>query len=134
MLLLLPSLLSFPATLKLQSSSVLPTQSNSPLQFPSLLHWTNTGTHRWRRYAAAGGDVDAFTANSGYLFDLSTSEADSLSEYSISTIAAIYRRKPLVVVRRLFQIGTTFGKWFGLRYIDGLMERSDEMFEVRILP
>ncbi|XVE60855.1 hypothetical protein DITRI_Ditri05aG0160400 [Diplodiscus trichospermus] len=76
-------------------------------------------------------DVDAFTKKSGYLFDLSAMEAESLIDYSPSRIAAIYRRKPLILLRRLIQIGTTFGKWFGLRYIDNLMERSDQMFKVR---
>lgn len=83
------------------------------------------------RCAAAGdGDGDTFTAKSGYLFELSATEADSLAEYSVSKIAAIYYRKPLVVARRLFQTGLAFGKWFGLRYVDGLLERSDDMFQV----
>ncbi|KAF3445342.1 hypothetical protein FNV43_RR10518 [Rhamnella rubrinervis] len=60
-----------------------------------------------------------------------SSDADSLVDYDVSKIAAIYRLKPFLLVRRLFQIGTTFGKWFALRYVDRLMERSDQMFEVR---
>jgi aarF domain-containing kinase len=48
-------------------------------------------------------------------------------------IAAIYRRKPLVLIRRLVQIGTTFGRWFGLRYLDRVMERSDQMFKVSLI-
>ncbi|GAU42055.1 hypothetical protein TSUD_288560 [Trifolium subterraneum] len=74
---------------------------------------------------------DSFTAKSGYLFELSAIEADSLSEYNISKIAAIYFRKPIVVARRLFQTGFAFGKWFGLRYLDNRFDRSDDMFEVR---
>ena len=77
-------------------------------------------------------EVDAFTEKSGYLFELSALEAESLLDYSPSRIAAIYRRKPLILLRRLIQIGTTFGKWFGVRYIDNLMERSDQMFKVTI--
>ncbi|KAF3445345.1 hypothetical protein FNV43_RR10521 [Rhamnella rubrinervis] len=80
---------------------------------------------------SSGDDVDTFTQKSGYLFELSSSDADSLADYDVSKIAAIYRRKPFILVRRLFQIGTTFGKWFALRYVDRLMERSDQMFEVR---
>ncbi|XP_062098319.1 uncharacterized aarF domain-containing protein kinase At1g71810, chloroplastic isoform X2 [Humulus lupulus] len=83
------------------------------------------------RPASASGDVDAFTEKSGYLFELSVSEADSLAAYDISKIADIFKRRPFLVARRLFQIGTTFGKWFALRYVDSLMERSDQMFEVR---
>ncbi|XP_039053656.1 uncharacterized aarF domain-containing protein kinase At1g71810, chloroplastic isoform X2 [Hibiscus syriacus] len=81
--------------------------------------------------AAAGLDVDSFTKKSGYLFRLSALEAQSLIDYSPSRIAAIYRRKPLILLARLIQIATTFGKWFGDRYIDNLMERSDQMFKVR---
>ncbi|KAM5562115.1 hypothetical protein ABKV19_017368 [Rosa sericea] len=76
-------------------------------------------------------DIDSFTAKSGYLFELSASEANSLADYDISIIGAIYRRKPLVVFRRLLQIALTFGYWFALRFIDAQMERSDQMFEVR---
>ncbi|XVF63217.1 hypothetical protein PTKIN_Ptkin09bG0070000 [Pterospermum kingtungense] len=81
--------------------------------------------------ATSRPELDAFTKKSGYLFDLSAVEAESLIEYSPSRIAAIYRRRPLILLRRLFQVGTTFGKWFGDRYIDNLMERSDKMFKVR---
>ncbi|OMO79295.1 hypothetical protein COLO4_24477 [Corchorus olitorius] len=76
-------------------------------------------------------DLDAFTQKSGYLFELSALEAESLTDYSPSRVAAIYRRKPLVLLRRLIQIGTTFGKWFGDRYVDNLKEQSDQMFKVR---
>ncbi|CAK9174185.1 unnamed protein product [Ilex paraguariensis] len=80
---------------------------------------------------ATSGDIDAFTEYSGYLFELSTSVADSLVEYNISKISSIYRKKPLILLRRLLQIGTTLGKWFALRYIDSVTERSELMFEVR---
>ena len=80
-----------------------------------------------RRKAA---DFDSFTERSGYLFDLTASEADSLTEYGVSKIAAVYRRKPLILFRRLYQIGTTFGKWFALRYLDRVYDRSDLMFQV----
>ncbi|KAF5467681.1 hypothetical protein F2P56_011912 [Juglans regia] len=90
-----------------------------------------TVARRTLRCAAGNGDVDAFTKRSGYLFKLTAFEADSLADYNVSKIAAVYRRKPLVLFRRLFQIGTTFGKWFALRYLDRVMEKSDLMFEVR---
>lgn len=77
------------------------------------------------------GDVDTFTKYSGYLFDVGSSEADSPTEYDVSSIWAFYRKRPLILIRRLFQIATTLGKWLGLRYIDVLTERSDEMFEVK---
>lgn len=75
-------------------------------------------------------DFDSFTERSGYLFDLTVPEADSLTEYSVSKIAAVYRRKPLILFRRLFQTGTTFGKWFALRYLDRVYDRPDLMFQV----
>lgn len=54
-----------------------------------------------------------------------------MTEYNIKKINAFYRDKPLVVLRRLFQIGTTLGKWVGLRYLDSINDRSEEMFKVR---
>ncbi|XP_074264409.1 putative aarF domain-containing protein kinase At1g71810, chloroplastic isoform X1 [Silene latifolia] len=80
---------------------------------------------------SSSNDVDTFTQNSGYLFQLTESEAESLSEYDIAKIGSIYRKKPFILVRRLIQIVTTLGKWFGLRYVDGLMDRADSMFEIR---
>lgn len=88
--------------------------------------------HRLRRNASpATGDVDLFTENSGYLFRLSGSEAESLAEYDIAMIGAVYRKKPLILARRLVQIGARFGRWFALRYIDVVMERADATFKVR---
>ncbi|KAH6778226.1 Protein kinase superfamily protein [Perilla frutescens var. hirtella] len=80
---------------------------------------------------AASNEVDTFTQYSGYLFELSSSEAESLNEYKISKIAAIYQKKPLILLRRLFQTATTLGRWFALRYYDRITERADAMFEVR---
>ncbi|KAL5560070.1 hypothetical protein UlMin_036281 [Ulmus minor] len=114
-----PSLPFFPATRnpnRFPHVSLSPAPTRSPPSFLS---------------PAAGQDVDSFTAKSGYLFELSVTEADSLADYDVAKIAAIFRRKPFLLARRLLQIGSTFGKWFALRYIDSLMERSDQMFEVR---
>ncbi|KAK9110592.1 hypothetical protein Sjap_018652 [Stephania japonica] len=74
-------------------------------------------------------DVDTFTKYSGYVFESGNLEADALMEYNVGKIAAIYRTKQVLLLRRILQIGTAFGRWFALRYIDGAMERSDEMFK-----
>ncbi|KAJ4951450.1 hypothetical protein NE237_028282 [Protea cynaroides] len=86
---------------------------------------------RYRPVSAAARDEDTFTKYSGYIFELGKSEADELTEYNLSKIGAIYRKKPIIVLRRLIQIGNTLGRWFVLRYLDSLMEQSDLMFEVR---
>lgn len=120
-----PSLSSF--------HSLIPTtnHSNSSLHFPPHNIRNQFSSRRCSVRCAAGSDNgDSFTAKSGYLFELSATEADSLADYSISEIAAIYFRKPLVVARRLFQTGTAFGKWFGLRYLDARFDRADDMFQV----
>ncbi|KAH9692022.1 putative aarF domain-containing protein kinase [Citrus sinensis] len=83
------------------------------------------------RVSATRDDVDAFTEKSSYLFKLSSTDADSIVEYDLRKIASVYRRKPLILLRRVFQVGTTFGWWFGSRFVDELMERSDQMFPVR---
>ncbi|EOA33702.1 hypothetical protein CARUB_v10019887mg [Capsella rubella] len=81
--------------------------------------------------SATSRDVDTFTSKSGYLFSLSADEADSLSEYNFLRIDGMYKRKPLILLRRLAQIGTTFGYWFGLRLADEALDRSEQMFKVR---
>ncbi|KAG5108757.1 hypothetical protein JHK84_045664 [Glycine max] len=114
---------------------LLPVLSLSP-SFPSLasnryLQFRPRRSRRVVRCAAPDSGGDEFTAKSGYLFELSATEADSLGEYRIPKIAAVYSRKPLLVARRLVQTGVAFGKWFGLRYIDTLLDRSESMFQVR---
>ncbi|RWW24032.1 hypothetical protein GW17_00011696, partial [Ensete ventricosum] len=79
---------------------------------------------------ASSDDVDAFTKYSGYLFEGGASaEAEFLDAYDLPLITAIYRRKPLLVLRRFIQISATFGRWFAVRYLDSVSDRSDEMFK-----
>ncbi|KAG4943674.1 hypothetical protein JHK85_048320 [Glycine max] len=87
-------------------------------------------TSRVVRCAAAESGDDEFTAKSGYLFELSVTKADSLGEYQIPKITVVCSRKPLLVARRLVQTSIAFGKWFSLRYIDTLLDRSESMFQV----
>ncbi|KAF7127425.1 hypothetical protein RHSIM_Rhsim11G0089800 [Rhododendron simsii] len=107
-----------------------------PPPFPA--NYSNSGRRGIRRSrilppapASGSREVDTFTEYSGYLFGLSTSEADSLTDYDISRIFAIYRKKPLVVLRRVVQVGATLGKWFAQRYLDTVADQSERMFEVR---
>ncbi|KAG4921566.1 hypothetical protein JHK86_050379 [Glycine max] len=114
---------------------LLPMLSLSP-SFPSLasnryLQFRPRRSRRVFRCAAAESGDDEFTAKSGYLFELSVTKADSLGEYQIPKIAAVCSRKPLLVARRLVQTSIAFGKWFGLRYIDTLLDRSESMFQDR---
>jgi aarF domain-containing kinase len=84
-------------------------------------------------------EEDAFTRSSGYLFEEGLSaEGELPTAYDISGIAAVYRRRPLLVLRRSLQIGASFGRWFALRYLDSVNECADDMFEVggppRLMP
>lgn len=76
-------------------------------------------------------DTDTFSKYSGYVFEVGTLEAELLDNYDPDKIALIYRKRPLLLLRRLLQIVSTFGRWFGLRYIDGVLRRSDSMFKER---
>ncbi|XP_066349649.1 uncharacterized aarF domain-containing protein kinase At1g71810, chloroplastic-like isoform X2 [Miscanthus floridulus] len=77
-------------------------------------------------------DEDAFTRCSGYLFEEgAATESELPTAYDLPGIAAVYRRRPLLVLRRSLQIGTSFGQWFALRYLDRVNERADDMFELR---
>ncbi|KAG2569145.1 uncharacterized aarF domain-containing protein kinase At1g71810, chloroplastic-like [Panicum virgatum] len=81
---------------------------------------------------AVNSDEDAFTRCSGYLFEEgAATESELPSAYVLPGIAAVYRRRPLLVLRRSLQIGTSFGWWFALRYLDRVNERADDMFELR---
>uniref|UniRef100_A0A0E0KVU0 ABC1 atypical kinase-like domain-containing protein n=1 Tax=Oryza punctata TaxID=4537 RepID=A0A0E0KVU0_ORYPU len=83
-------------------------------------------------YSVGNSDEDAFTMCSGYLFEEgATTEGELPTAYDLAAIGAVYRRRPLLVVRRALQIGTSFGRWFALRYLDRVNERSDDMFEIR---
>ncbi|XP_062184226.1 uncharacterized aarF domain-containing protein kinase At1g71810, chloroplastic isoform X2 [Phragmites australis] len=81
---------------------------------------------------AVNSDEDAFTRCSGYLFEEGVAtEVELPTAYDLPGIAAVYRRRPFLVLRRSLQIGTSFGRWFALRYLDRVNERSDDMFELR---
>lgn len=81
---------------------------------------------------AVSSDEDAFTRCSGYLFEEGAAVESKLpTAYDLASIAAVYRRRPLLVLRRSLQIGTSFGRWFALRYLDRVNERADDMFELR---
>ncbi|KAL5213818.1 hypothetical protein ABZP36_002970 [Zizania latifolia] len=83
-------------------------------------------------YGVVNADDDAFTRCSGYLFEEgAATERELPTAYDVRVIGAVYRRRPLLVLRRSLQIGTSFGRWFALRYLDRVNERSDDMFEVR---
>ncbi|KAJ1273082.1 hypothetical protein BS78_06G252900 [Paspalum vaginatum] len=81
---------------------------------------------------AVSSDEDAFTRCSGYLFEEgAATESELPTAYDLPGIAAVYRRRPLLVLRRSLQIGTSFGRWFAMRYFDRVNERTDDMFELR---
>ncbi|KAG8066429.1 hypothetical protein GUJ93_ZPchr0004g38148 [Zizania palustris] len=83
-------------------------------------------------YGVVNADEDAFTRCSGYLFEEgAATERELPTAYDVRVIGAVYRRRPLLVLRRSLQIGTSFGRWFALRYLDRVNERSDGMFEIR---
>ncbi|KAF9603979.1 hypothetical protein IFM89_039333 [Coptis chinensis] len=111
---------------------ILPLQFSSTLKsnFSSIYHFKCT--RNLTISAIKAREIDTFTKYSGYVFEnQSNSEADALLEYNVSKISAIYRKRPVLLVRRLLQISTSLGRWFFLRYIDSLMQKSDQLFKVR---
>lgn len=125
--LLLPSSL-FPSRLK---PYVLPKSLPRGRPWRSLLHLPPWNLATAPSPAVVSEDVDAFTKYSGYLFEGgASSEAEFLRSYDFPSVAAIYRRKPFLVLRRFLQISVAFGRWFAERYFDSVSDRSDEMFKV----
>lgn len=76
-------------------------------------------------------ELDTFSRFSGYIAEAATSEAEQLNAYDASRIAAIYRRRPFLLGRRILQITVTLGRWASLRYLDSLLGRSASMFKKR---
>lgn len=73
---------------------------------------------------------DTFSQYSGYIAEASLEEADQLDEYNADKIAAVFKRRPFLLARRLTQIAGTLGWWAAVRYIDVLLGRSDTNFKV----
>lgn len=73
---------------------------------------------------------DTFSQYSGYIAEASLEEADQLDEYNAEKIAAVFKRRPFLLARRLIQIAGTLGWWAAVRYIDVLLGRSDTNFKV----
>ena len=73
---------------------------------------------------------DTFSQYSGYIAEASLEEADQLDEYNAEKIAAVFKRRPFLLARRLTQIAGTLGWWAAVRYIDVLLGRSDTNFKV----
>ncbi|KAI3978451.1 hypothetical protein MKX01_015626 [Papaver californicum] len=138
-ILLPPSSPTFPANFKLL---------RSPKSTPQLILLESNhfifisrripSIHRFRSsknppISAVNQDVDTFTKYSGYIFDENNdnSEAEIILEYNPSKISSIYRKKPFLLLRRLLQVSSTLGRWFLLRYVDEVTQRSDSMFKVR---
>uniref|UniRef100_A0A7N0VBR9 Protein kinase domain-containing protein n=1 Tax=Kalanchoe fedtschenkoi TaxID=63787 RepID=A0A7N0VBR9_KALFE len=77
----------------------------------------------------SSADTDDFTNYSGYLFN--GTDSDSLTDYDIYKIYARYQKKPLLLLRRLYQTVTTLGKWFAFTYLDAITVRSSSTFPIR---
>ncbi|XP_019710588.2 uncharacterized aarF domain-containing protein kinase At1g71810, chloroplastic isoform X1 [Elaeis guineensis] len=129
-ILLLPPVSLFPA--KYKPGAFLKPARPLPSSRPRAPRRRESPPPRAAGAIVSGVDEDAFTKYSGYLFENgASSAAEFLDEYDLPAISAIYRRKPVLLLRRSLQIGATFGRWFALRYLDSISDRSDEMFKVR---
>lgn len=74
---------------------------------------------------------DTFTQYSGYIAEAAIEEADQLDEYNADRFAAIFKRRPFLLTRRLVQIAGTLGWWAAVRYGDTLFGKKDQNFKVR---
>ncbi|KAM7266189.1 hypothetical protein ACFE04_004086 [Oxalis oulophora] len=116
-----------------QPQLLLQLQAQPPQLFSLNSRRRRRRTTRNRVKCYGGGDeVDTFSKKSGYVFKLTATESESLKDYDINKIGNLYvKKKPFILLRRLFQTATTLGYWFGMRFLDHVMDRSDFMFQVR---
>ena len=75
-------------------------------------------------------EADTFSQNSGYIAYYAGSQDDQWREYDAEAMGKYFRRKPVLVARRLTQIGLVLGTWLGKRWLDAKTCRSDETFKV----
>lgn len=73
---------------------------------------------------------DTFTQYSGYIAEAAIEEADQFNEYNADKIAAVFKRRPFLLARRLLQIAGTLGWWAAVRYGDTLFGKKDQNFKV----
>lgn len=73
---------------------------------------------------------DTFSQYSGYIAAASMEEADQLDEYNADKIAAVFKKKPFLLARRLLQIAGTLGSWAAVRYMDSVLGKYDTKFKV----
>ncbi|XP_024396488.1 uncharacterized aarF domain-containing protein kinase At1g71810, chloroplastic isoform X3 [Physcomitrium patens] len=74
---------------------------------------------------------DTFTQYSGYIAEAAIEEADQFNEYNADKIAAVFKRRPFLLARRLLQIAGTLGWWAAVRYGDTLFGKKDQNFKER---
>lgn len=86
---------------------------------------------RWEQTVS---QPDTFTRYSGYIAKAAIEEADQLDVYNADKIAAVFRRRPFLLARRLLQIVQTLGWWAALRYADTRLGKKDTNFKARTLP
>ncbi|KAG0566440.1 hypothetical protein M758_7G061900 [Ceratodon purpureus] len=74
---------------------------------------------------------DTFTQYSGYIAEAAIEEADQLDEYNADRFAAIFKRRPFLLTRRLVQIAGTLGWWAAVLYSDILFGKKEQNFKTR---
>jgi hypothetical protein len=88
------------------------------------------GAGKGDSWEQAVSQPDTFTQYSGYIAEAAVEEADQLDEYNAEKFAAIFKRRPFLLARRLVQIAGTLGWWAAVRYGDTLFGKKDQNFKV----
>ncbi|CAI7911971.1 unnamed protein product [Closterium sp. NIES-53] len=76
-------------------------------------------------------EQDSFSRYSGYIARAAGPGGDEWAEYDARAMAEYFRARPLLVARRLAQIGAVVGGWAGKRWADAKLGRAEETFQER---
>ncbi|CAI5480949.1 unnamed protein product [Closterium sp. Yama58-4] len=76
-------------------------------------------------------EQDSFSRYSGYIARAAGPGGDEWAEYDARAMAEYFRARPLLVARRLAQIGAVMGGWAGKRWADAKLGRAEETFQER---
>ncbi|GJP38665.1 hypothetical protein CLOM_g14254 [Closterium sp. NIES-68] len=76
-------------------------------------------------------EQDSFSRYSGYIARAAGPGGDEWAEYDARAMGEYFRARPLLVARRLAQIGAVAGAWAGKRWVDAKLGRAEATFKER---
>ncbi|CAI7879343.1 unnamed protein product [Closterium sp. NIES-54] len=105
--------------------------SSTTEEITSVVRDINDSSRRYDSSLEYLQEQDSFSRYSGYIARAAGPGGDEWAEYDARAMAEYFRARPLLVARRLAQIGAVVGGWAGKRWADAKLGRAEETFQER---